>query len=99
MGMFLSMTSIVGKTKDEVANSLSNYAKTVGGGLEKENFSIDNNNCCVIEEVNGNTTVFNPYAYLEHISKFSITHERSILFCFNILWTVYCSIIAVNNIF
>lgn len=65
MGMFLSMTSVVGKTKAEVVNSLSNYAKTVGGGLEKENLSIDNNNCCVIEEYNGNTTVFNPYAYLE----------------------------------
>jgi hypothetical protein len=65
MGMFLSMTSVVGKTKAEVVDSLSNYAKTVGGGLEKENLSIDNNNCCAIEEDKGNTTIFNPYAYLE----------------------------------
>ena len=65
MGMFLSLTSIIGKTKDEVVKSLTNYAKSVGGGLEKENLSIDNDNCCVIEEAHGNTTVFNPYAYLE----------------------------------
>jgi hypothetical protein len=65
MGMFLSMTSVVGKTKAEVVNSLRNYSKTVDGGLEKENLSLDNDNCCVIEEDNGNTTVFNPYAYLD----------------------------------
>jgi len=28
-------------------------------------YQIDNDNCCVIEEANGNTTIFNPYAYLE----------------------------------
>lgn len=65
MGMFLSMTSVVGKTKNEVVNSLHNYAQTVGGGLEKENLFINNDNCCVIEEANGSTTIFNPYAYLE----------------------------------
>ena len=65
MGMFLSLTSVVGKTQNEVVNSLTNYAKSVGGGLEKENLLIDNNNCCVIQEAGGNTTIFNPYAYLE----------------------------------
>jgi hypothetical protein len=65
MGMFLSLTSVVGKTQNEVVNSLTNYAKSVGGGLKKENLSIDNDNCCVIEEAIGNTTIFNPYAYLE----------------------------------
>ncbi|GAB2819308.1 hypothetical protein [Ferruginibacter profundus] len=65
MGMFLSLTSVVGKTQNEVVASLTNYAKSVGGGLEKENISIDNDNCCVIKEANGNTTIFNPYAYLE----------------------------------
>ena len=65
MGMFLSMTSVVGKSKDEVVRSLTNYANSVGGGLEKADLSIDNDNCCVISEANGNTTIFNPYAYLE----------------------------------
>lgn len=65
MGMFLSMTSVIGKTKDEVVNSLTNYAKSTGGGLEKANLAIDHDNCFVIAEANGNTTVFNSYAYLE----------------------------------
>lgn len=65
MGMFLSLTSVAGKTQNEVVASLSDYAKSMGGGLEKENISIDNDNCCVIKEANGNTTIFNPYAYLE----------------------------------
>jgi len=65
MGMFLSLTSVIGKTQNEVEKSLTNYANSVGGGLEKENLSVENDNCCVIEEANGNTTVFNPYAYLE----------------------------------
>ena len=65
MGMFLSLTSVIGKTQNEVVNSLIGYAKSVGGGLEKDNLPIDNDNCCVIEEANGNTTIFNPYAYLE----------------------------------
>jgi Asp-tRNA(Asn)/Glu-tRNA(Gln) amidotransferase C subunit len=65
MGMFLSLTSVIGKTQNEVVHSLTNYAKSVGGGLEKESLSIDNENCCVIEDGNGNTTIFNPYAYLE----------------------------------
>lgn len=63
--MFLSMTSVIGKTKDEVIASLTNYAKSVGGGLKEQSLPIENNNCCVIVEANGNTTVFNPYAYLE----------------------------------
>jgi hypothetical protein len=65
MGMFLSMTSVIGRTKNEVVNSLTDYARSAGGGLEKENLEIDNDNCCVIEEVNGNTTIFNPSPYLE----------------------------------
>lgn len=65
MGIFLSMTSVVGKTKDQVVDSLYNYAKTVNGGLEKADLPIDDQNCCVIEEVDGNTTIFNPYDYLE----------------------------------
>ena len=65
MGMFLSMTSVIGKTKDEVVNSLTNYVKSVAGGLETEILSIDNDNCCVIATANGNTTVLNPHHYLE----------------------------------
>jgi hypothetical protein len=61
--MFLSMTGVVGKTKDEVINSLSKFAKSAGGGFEKANLSIESDHCCVIEEVNGNTTVFKPILF------------------------------------
>jgi hypothetical protein len=93
MGMFLSMTSVVGKTKDEVANSLNSYAKSVDGGIKKENLSIDDNNCCVIDEANGNTTIFNPYAYLEwdRPSAFISKNLEAPVFSFHIhdgdLWT------------
>jgi hypothetical protein len=65
MGMFLSITSVIGKTQSEVARSLANYAASAGGGLETEVLLIENENCCVIAESDGNTTIFNPYAYLE----------------------------------
>ncbi len=65
MGMFLSLTSVIGKTQIEVENSLANYARSTGGGLEKAALSIENDNCCVIKEANNNTTIFNPYAYVE----------------------------------
>lgn len=86
MGMFLSMTSVVGKAKSEVVNSLANYAKSVGGGLEKENLAIDNNNCCVIKEAYGNTTIFNPYAYLEwdKSSHFISESLNAVVFSFHI---------------
>src|SRR6266496_6193495 len=86
MGMFLSLTSIIGKTQNEVVNSLSNYTKSVGGGLEKEALSIDNDNCCVIEEANGNTTIFNPYAYIEwdKSSEFISKDLNAPVFSFNI---------------
>jgi len=63
--MFLSMSGVIGKTKSEVAASLSNYANSVGGGLQKENLPVNDDKCCIIEEANGNTTIFYPYAYLE----------------------------------
>ncbi len=65
MGMFLSLTGVIGKNQNEVTGSLAKYAKSVGGGLREETLSTDDNNCCVIKEANGNTTIFYPYGYLE----------------------------------
>jgi hypothetical protein len=65
MGTFLSLTSVVGKTQTEVANSLRNYALSVGGGLEKEDLPVEHDNCCVLKEANGNTSIFYPHGYLE----------------------------------
>ncbi|AFD08582.1 hypothetical protein [Solitalea canadensis] len=65
MGMFLSITGVIGKAQEEVLSSLTKYAKSVGGGLEKEVLSTDNYNCSIIESVNGNTTIIYPNNYLE----------------------------------
>lgn len=66
MGTFLSISAVVGKSKDEVVNSLANYANAVGGGLRRED-GIDSEtpNGCIIEEANGNTSVFYPDDFLE----------------------------------
>lgn len=63
--MFLSMTSVVGKNRNDVMKSLSRYAESTGGGLEKHELPINDHNCCVIADENGHTTIFNPYSYLE----------------------------------
>ncbi|MBS1597308.1 MAG: hypothetical protein JST75_03725 [Bacteroidetes bacterium] len=86
MGMFLSITSVVGKLQSEVANSLSNYAKSVGGGLEQGDIDIDSENFCVIEEADSNTTIFNPNAYLEwdDSSRFISTELNAPVFSFHI---------------
>lgn len=93
MGTFLSMTSVVGKTEAEVVKSVSKYVKTVGGGLEKEALPIDDNNCCVIEEARGNTTLHYPIAYLEwdNTSAFLSRDLQAPVFSFHIhdgdFWT------------
>lgn len=65
MGMFLSLSGVIGKPEDQVVRSLTNYARSVNGGLQPEPLTPDNNNCCLIKESNNNTTIFYPYAYAE----------------------------------
>lgn len=66
MGNFLSLSSIIGKTKNEVVNSLTNYANSVSGGLQQEsNINSDTDNCCIIDEENGNVSILYPNGYVE----------------------------------
>jgi len=66
MGNFLALSGVIGKTQNEVFTSLTNYANSVGGGIHQDNtLNSDNDNCCIIEEANGNTTIFYPDGYLE----------------------------------
>jgi hypothetical protein len=66
MGNFLAISSIIGKTKNEVITSLTNYAISVNGGLQEEsNIDSSTDNCCIIDEENGNVSVFYPNGYLE----------------------------------
>ena len=41
MGMFLSLSGVIGKRTEQVSNSLTNFARSVNGGLEAG--SIDGN--------------------------------------------------------
>ena len=65
MGMFLSLSGVIGKKHNEVVNSLTNYTKSVEGGLVPENLTTNDDNCCLIEETHGNTTIFYPCDYPE----------------------------------
>lgn len=65
MGMFLSMSGIIGKTHQQVQESLANYANQVGGGIQIADLTMDDPKCCAIEESNGNTTIHYPSDYLE----------------------------------
>jgi hypothetical protein len=66
MGNFLALSGVIGKTQNEVFTSMTNYANSVDGGIQQDNtLNSDNGNCCIIEESNGNTTIFYPDGYLE----------------------------------
>ncbi len=86
MGMFLSITSVVGKSKDQVANSLMNYAQSVDGGLEKANISLEDDHCCIIEEQNGNTSIYNANGHLswDDSSQFISRELNATVFSFHI---------------
>jgi hypothetical protein len=65
MGLFLSLSGIIGKSATDVEKSLENYLKTIQGGIEKANIDSDDNNFCAIGETEGNTTVMYPPHFLE----------------------------------
>jgi hypothetical protein len=65
MGMFASLSGVIGKTPEEVAASLANYARSAGGGLVEGTLETDHDNFCVVDYANGNTTIRYPHGYLE----------------------------------
>ena len=66
MGTFLAVSSVIGRTKSEVVNSLTSYAESVGGGLKLGDNSFPNKeNGCIIQEENGNTSIYFADAYQE----------------------------------
>lgn len=58
--MFLALSGIIGRSREEVAQALSSYAASVGGGLLEEDADSAHDNFCVLEEADGNTTVLYP---------------------------------------
>lgn len=66
MGNFLALSGVIGKTHTEVLNALTAYANGAGGGIRQDDtLKYDDDNCCLIEEANGNTTVLYPNWYNE----------------------------------
>jgi hypothetical protein len=66
MGMFLSLSGVIGKTSAEVIQSLKNYAQQNGGGLEPaEHLDIDHENACVVGQSEKSVTIQYPYYYSE----------------------------------
>lgn len=86
MGLFLSMSGVIGKNRQQVIESLQKYAVSAGGGLTQEALSMYHKNCCVIEEQFRNTTVFNPYAFMdwEESSRFLSEDLQAPVFSFHI---------------
>jgi len=65
MGIFLSMSGVIGKRKEEVEICLKEFANNNGGDLQKENLENGNPKFCVFKESNGNTTIFYPSGFNE----------------------------------
>jgi hypothetical protein len=66
MGTFLTLSSVIGKTKNEVIASLTNYAHSVSGGLQSaNNMDADTDNGCIIDEANANVSIVYPRFYSE----------------------------------
>jgi len=65
MGLFISLSGIINKTEKEVTDALKDYLKTVEGHLEAADIDSEHENFCVIQEAEGNTTVFYPAHFLK----------------------------------
>jgi hypothetical protein len=64
MGLFLALSGVIGKTHNEVVNSLTNYARAMNGNLHPEK-DLDTYTSCIIEEAYGNTSIQYPDDFLE----------------------------------
>ena len=64
MGLFLSMSGVVGGDEDEVASALRKYASTHAGTMEAEDLKTDDNGCLVLSESVGGATVLYPGDFL-----------------------------------
>ncbi|MFD0991007.1 hypothetical protein ACFQ1R_12940 [Mariniflexile jejuense] len=95
MGLFLSMSGVIGKSKEDVEKYLKEYAKNNGGDLLKKSLENENPNFCVLNEKNGNVTVFYPSGFNEFgdVSKYLSEKLNCPVFFFHIhdgdLWLYF----------
>lgn len=100
MGTFASLSGVIGKSYEEVLSSLKNYTASAGGGLQPADHpkSYDDN-CCILKESYGNTTIHYPYNYTEwdNSSEFISRELNTTVFSFHIhdgdfwMYVMYCN--------
>jgi hypothetical protein len=86
MGLFLSMSSIIGGAKPEVEDALRRYAELHEGSLREESLTIDEEGRLAMCEAAGGVTVVYPsdfYAW-EHCSQFLSAELGKPVFMFHI---------------
>lgn len=97
MGLFLSLSGIIGKTEDEVANSLKKFAISAKGNLERADITSESANYCVISCANGNACILYPAYFFDWdaSSEFLSKDLQTTVFSFQIhdedfwLYTMY----------
>jgi hypothetical protein len=65
MGMFLSLSAVVGKTQEQVTESLKKFLERRSGGLEIASIDYQHPNFSVIQQSGNNTTFVYPRGFIE----------------------------------
>ena len=60
MGLFLSVSGVIGGDQDEVISALGRYAEARQGSLAEESLKLDDEGCLVVTEEAGGVTVLYP---------------------------------------
>src|SRR5215475_6461469 len=64
MGLFLSMSGVIGAKQDAVEDALRQYADGASRVLERADLSYSDHNCLVLAESTGGVTVLYPGSFL-----------------------------------
>jgi hypothetical protein len=65
MGLFLSMSGVIGATQDSVVDALQAYAEINEGSLEQEGLTTEDDGCLVVSEGVNGVTVLYPAEFLD----------------------------------
>ena len=86
MGLFLSMSGVVGGKEDSVVNALRNYAEVKDGSLQEAKLTTEDEGCLITSEGTGGVTVFYPSDFFEWDSAAEyLSHQiRKPVFSFHI---------------
>jgi len=60
MGLFLSLSGVIGKSQDNVVNCLGEFVSLAGGSIIPQQLSFMNDNCCIIKSTGSNVSVLYP---------------------------------------